>query len=122
MLSNLKAIVPENLISLAKKTPKISVGIVSADHYPVIESDLIPFNTLTQLEALLRHSNDIIPRGMGRCYGDSALNERVVSTRQYNQIQSFDCDTGIIECDSGLTLDTKSKYSFNLNGLLIIPL
>ncbi len=38
MLSNLKAIVPENLISLAKKTPKISVGIVSADHYPVIES------------------------------------------------------------------------------------
>ena len=38
MLSNLKAIVPENLISLAKKTPKIPVGIISANHYPVIKS------------------------------------------------------------------------------------
>ena len=38
MLSNLKAIVPENLISLAKKTPKIPVVIISANHYPVIKS------------------------------------------------------------------------------------
>ena len=38
MLSKLKAIVPENLLSLAKKTPKISVGIVCANHSASIES------------------------------------------------------------------------------------
>ena len=38
MLSKLKAIVPENLISLAKKTPKIPVAIVCADHSSSIES------------------------------------------------------------------------------------
>ena len=38
MLSKLKAIVPENLILLAKKTPKIPVGIVCANHKASIES------------------------------------------------------------------------------------
>jgi len=38
MLSKLKAIVPENLISLAKKTPKIPVAIVCANHSSSIES------------------------------------------------------------------------------------
>ena len=38
MLSKLKAIVPQSLISLAKKTPKISVGIVCANHSASIES------------------------------------------------------------------------------------
>ena len=38
MLSKLKAIVPENLISLAKNTPKIPVGIVCANHTASIES------------------------------------------------------------------------------------
>ena len=38
MLSKLKAIVPESLISLAKKTPKIPVGIVCANHPASIES------------------------------------------------------------------------------------
>ncbi len=38
MLSKLKAIVPENLILLAKKTPNIPVGIVCANHSASIES------------------------------------------------------------------------------------
>ena len=38
MLSKLKAIVPENLISLAIKTPKIPVAIVCANHSSSIES------------------------------------------------------------------------------------
>ena len=38
MLSKLKAIVPENLISLAKKTPNIPVAIVCANHSSAIES------------------------------------------------------------------------------------
>ncbi len=38
MLSNIKAIVPESLIQLAKKTPKVPVAIVCAHQESVIES------------------------------------------------------------------------------------
>ena len=38
MLSNIKAIVPENLIQLSKKTPKVPVAIVCAHQESVIES------------------------------------------------------------------------------------
>ena len=38
MLSNIKAIVPENLIQLAKKTQKVPVAIVCAQQESVIES------------------------------------------------------------------------------------
>ena len=38
MLSNIKAIVPENLIQIAKKTPKVPVAIVCAHQESVIES------------------------------------------------------------------------------------
>tara|TARA_X000000368_G_C22981524_1_gene690132 strand:- start:98 stop:1009 length:912 start_codon:yes stop_codon:yes gene_type:complete len=61
MLSKLKAIVPENLISLAKKTPKIPVAIVCADHSSSIEStkeacdmDLIDPIFIGQAKAILQ--------------------------------------------------------------------
>ena len=63
MLSKLKAIVPENLISLAKKTPKIPVAIVCADHSSSIESakeacdmDLIDPIFIGQTKAILQEA------------------------------------------------------------------
>ena len=63
MLSKLKAIVPENLISLAKKTPKIPVAIVCADHSSSIESakeacdmDLIDPIFIGQAKAILQEA------------------------------------------------------------------
>ena len=44
MLSNSKAIVPENLISLAKKTPRIPVAIINANHHSTIESAKEAYN------------------------------------------------------------------------------
>ena len=38
MLSNIKAIVPENLIFLAQKTPNIPVAIICAHHTSSMES------------------------------------------------------------------------------------
>ena len=38
MLSNIKAIVPENLILLAQKTPNMPVAIVCAHHKSAIDS------------------------------------------------------------------------------------
>ena len=42
---------------------------------------------------------------MGRCYGDSALSDTVVSTTDFNQIISFDASAGVLICQSGLTLN-----------------
>ena len=42
---------------------------------------------------------------MGRCYGDSALSDTILSTTDFNQIISFDVSTGILICQSGITLD-----------------
>ena len=66
MLSKIKAIVPENLISLAKKTPKIPVAIVCANHASSIEStkeaydlDLIEPIFIGQKEIIHKEANNI---------------------------------------------------------------
>tara|TARA_B100001996_G_scaffold49517_2_gene35485 strand:- start:103 stop:1014 length:912 start_codon:yes stop_codon:yes gene_type:complete len=66
MLSKIKAIVPENLISLAKKTPKVPVAIVCANHASSIESakeaydlNLIEPIFIGQKETILEEANNI---------------------------------------------------------------
>ena len=72
---------------------------------PTIQAPLIPFHQLRQLKEILCHAPSIIARGMGRCYGDSALSDTVVSTTDFNQIISFDASAGVLICQSGLTLN-----------------
>jgi decaprenylphospho-beta-D-ribofuranose 2-oxidase len=48
----------------------------------------------------------IVSRGLGRAYGDAALNEggAVVSHLRLNRILSFDEEAGVVECEGGVTL------------------
>jgi FAD/FMN-containing dehydrogenase len=48
-----------------------------------------------------------IPRGLGRSYGDAALNENagVIWQLLLNRFLSFDNSTGILECESGTSLE-----------------
>jgi decaprenylphospho-beta-D-ribofuranose 2-oxidase len=48
----------------------------------------------------------VVSRGLGRAYGDAALNQggAVVSHLRLNRILSFDEQTGIVECEGGVTL------------------
>lgn len=47
-----------------------------------------------------------IARGLGRSYGDTAVNGGggVLSTARLNRMLAFDEDTGILECESGVSL------------------
>ena len=72
---------------------------------PTIHAPLIPFHQLAQLKDVIHHIPTLIPRGMGRCYGDSALSDTILSTTDFNQIISFDASTGILICQSGITLE-----------------
>ena len=49
----------------------------------------------------------ILPRGMGRSYGDSCLNENgyLLSTRWLNKFYAFNSENGILRCEAGVTLD-----------------
>jgi FAD/FMN-containing dehydrogenase len=72
--------------------------------YPRIRADVCHFDNLKTLHDRMEAPDDIIPFGMGRSYGDSALNQRVMSTRRFNAILAFDPQTGVLTCESGVTI------------------
>lgn len=49
----------------------------------------------------------VLPRGLGRSYGDSCLNADgvLVSTEFFKRFLAFDINTGIIRCTSGISLE-----------------
>jgi FAD/FMN-containing dehydrogenase len=49
----------------------------------------------------------ILPRGLGRSYGDSCLNDGgyLLLTKWLNKIHAFDAKTGLLRCESGVTFD-----------------
>ena len=48
----------------------------------------------------------LIARGMGRSYGDSAINPHcTVDMRHFNRMLAFDASTGLLTAEAGVTLD-----------------
>jgi FAD/FMN-containing dehydrogenase len=74
-------------------------------NYPIIDSHLRDFRTESELLTILENTKTLIPRGLGRCYGDAALSETVVSTLRFNRILNFDKDNGELVCESGVSLE-----------------
>jgi len=52
----------------------------------------------------------ILPRAMGRSYGDSSLSEHVIQMNKFRYFINFDQNTGLLECDSGVTIEQIVKY------------
>ncbi len=73
-------------------------------NYPVIQADGFSFETTDQLNHFLKKTDTCIAYGMGRSYGDSALNHRVVFSRRLDKILDFDSKQGVVTCESGVTL------------------
>lgn len=57
-----------------------------------------------EINELLKN-NSVIPRGLGRSYGDASLNEKgvVTETLLMNRFIAFDEETGILRCEAGVT-------------------
>ncbi len=79
--------------------------IANWGNYPVIESNEEYFAFEEQLRQILSGNETFIPRGNGRCYGDASLAKNTISTLKFDKILSFDRQSGIFECQSGITLD-----------------
>ena len=73
-------------------------------NYPQIPVKYHEFEDVDTLRKIVVHSKDVIPRGNGRCYGDSALAPQIISCLRYNKFLSFDEKKGILRCQSGVLL------------------
>jgi FAD/FMN-containing dehydrogenase len=74
--------------------------IIGADR--IIERDW-RFEVLPEFSG----SDTALAYGRGRSYGDSCINSQAtqISTRQLNRFIRFDTQSGILNCEAGLTLD-----------------
>ncbi len=71
--------------------------------YPTGEAEvLVPATRSAAISAARQGS--LIPRGMGRSYGDSALAPRVLSSARLNLLEQFDQARGIVRCGAGVSL------------------
>ena len=72
--------------------------------YPVIDADTPCFETTGQAAELLARPGRWIAHGLGKSYGDSALNAQVLMTRRFDRLLAFDGQRGIVTCESGVML------------------
>lgn len=79
--------------------------IANWGNYPAMESDEHNYTFLEDIRKYMQTADDFIPRGNGRCYGDASLAVNTLCTTKFDKILSFDIQTGVFECQSGITLD-----------------
>lgn len=72
-------------------------------NFPRIESDIYKHWSVNQVQTTINCSNEIIPSGLLRSYGDSALNCKMISTLSLNRILNFDKENKTITCESGIS-------------------
>ncbi len=84
--------------------PSRRLPVTNWGRYPVVDAQVheLP-ESVDQLAASLSDVPSYIARGMGRCYGDSALGDAIVSTTGRRRVHAFDAQTGLLTCDAGVT-------------------
>lgn len=79
----------------------------SFGRYPKVEhSEVIKLLWRSDIPDLESIAGILLPYGLGKSYGDSCLNEGnvLICTRGLNKFMNFDDKTGILRCESGVTL------------------
>lgn len=84
--------------------PNYKQEVANWGNFPVVEKEMKSEDSLSKIINFVKNHNEIIARGNGRCYGDSALSEHIFSTKRLNKFISFDRLNGVIECESGVLL------------------
>lgn len=73
---------------------------------PVVDAEVVlPHSTSETVAALAKSGNQtVIARGLGRSYGDSALNSHIISSNYLNLLLDFDAANGKVRCGAGVSL------------------
>tara|TARA_Y100000590_G_scaffold454135_1_gene600396 strand:+ start:849 stop:2153 length:1305 start_codon:yes stop_codon:yes gene_type:complete len=70
--------------------------------YPKTQSEIIVPKNVSELKKNL--NKPLIPRGMGRSYGDSANFSTILQTNYLDHLIEFDKNNGLLTCESGTTI------------------
>lgn len=74
--------------------------------YPIVEAEVRTFagreEALKQIES---RDGPWIPRGLGRCYGDSSLQDEIISSLRSDRFLAFDAQRGVLECEAGVSFE-----------------
>ena len=73
--------------------------------YPVVEATVETPRDPGAAVLRLRDGIETLPRGNGRAYGDAALADHVMQSGQLDCLLSFDTEAGVVEVESGITLN-----------------
>ncbi len=76
----------------------------SWNRYPIVNSNVILFESKQALNQVVNDVGDVIAYGNGRSYGDAPLNENVLYIRPYKYFLGFDEKNGILHVQSGVLL------------------
>jgi len=84
------------------------VMVAGWGNFPVEECNVYTPTRLRDVEAMFRFGEDehFIMRGLGRSYGDAALNagNGVIDATHLDKMIAFDREAGTIECEAGVSL------------------
>ncbi len=74
-------------------------------NYPKVEARVRNAGSVEKAREILKNADSLIPRGLGRSYGDSSLSKNIISTLKLNRMLLFDNKEGILSCESGVSLE-----------------
>ncbi|AHJ13782.1 FAD-binding oxidoreductase [Sulfurospirillum multivorans] len=80
------------------------MNLISWGMYPLIKNKSFSLKDEKSLQNYCEKTEQMIPFGYGRSYGDSALAENIVYCKPYNYFLGFDKNEGIVHCQSGVLL------------------
>ena len=80
------------------------MSLTSWGMYPKTKNKKTVLKNTHELNNYMNETQEFIPFGNGRSYGDSAINEDVLYCKNYNNFLDFDEENGILRCQAGVLL------------------
>ncbi len=94
-------------MSLSDSAPAMPTVLSGWGRYPQHQGDVTTPTSFNACQShIIAQAMPLIAQGMGRSYGDSALADYVMNTRQLDCLQHFDAHSGQLRCDAGVNLAT----------------
>ena len=72
--------------------------------YPVMDAQILLPQTQSDCADILKNTSILLPRGLGRSYGDSANSSTVIETTYLDHFINFDESIGILSCEAGVSI------------------
>jgi len=80
------------------------MSFMSWGMYPKIKSTVFKFNKEEALKEIINTHDELIPRGNGRSYGDSALSSNIINVKPKDYFIDFDEEKGLLHVQAGVLL------------------